>query len=629
MKRRLLCSKTNSHYLTSTLIIALSFLLGAFPHLDSTAAQRTESVPFDRPLTKSEEQWVERMFASLSLPEKIGQMIAADASAIFMNRESAEYQRLYHQIVNDKVGSVILFRSDVWATAILINRLQELARVPLLVSADLEMGPGMRLNDTVWWAPNMAVAATGDPIWARQQGEVTAREARAIGINWLYAPVADVNNNSDNPVINTRSYGEDPKLVASFVSAFIEGAQQAGALATAKHFPGHGDTTTDSHIGLPVVDVNSSRLNEIELVPFRAAIASRVGSIMSAHIALPQIEPELAPAVRAMTDKERETAEFLSLTESDAARVTVPGTLSSKVLTGMLRDELKFKGIITTDALSMAGVAARFDAGTSAVRAIKAGADIILKSPDIDAAIAAIKQAVASGEISQARIDESVRRILRAKAALGLNVRRTVQLDEVDRIVSNPESLRIAREIADRSMTLIRDEKKLLPITARRILNVTITDDEDRNVVQPFLAELRRRNLSVENVNFDNRSTLSERDVQSLQAQIDRADVITLSITVRTRSGKGKVALPEVSNLALRHLISSQRPVIAVLFGNPYLLEAIPDVPTCLVAYGIVPVSQRAAARAILGEIDIQGRLPVSLSSRYQRGYGIRVAHKN
>ena len=335
----------------------IGFLLVSALVFDPLAStQKKTFARVDRELTKKEEKWVRQTLARLSLDEKIGQMIAVRANAVFMNRESEEYKQLRRQIVNNKVGGLILSRSQVWAAAMLTNRLQEMAKVPLLISADLEMGPGMRLDDTTWWAPNMAVAATGETKYARLQGSYTAREARAAGINWLYAPVADVNNNPDNPVINVRSYGEDPQTVGTFVSAFVEGAQAAGALATAKHFPGHGDTATDSHIGLPVVDVSKERLEKVELVPFRAAIASGVGSMMTAHIALPQIEPEPAAPLR-------------SPGESNAPAVTLPATLSPKILTGVLRDELKFKGLVVTDAMEMAGIAARYEAATAAVQA--------------------------------------------------------------------------------------------------------------------------------------------------------------------------------------------------------------------------------------------------------------------
>jgi beta-N-acetylhexosaminidase len=588
---------------------------------------------FNQKLDASQERWVRETLSAMTIDEKIGQLFAVEANAIFMSRESAEYRRLRQHIVENKVGSLILFRSDVWATAILSNRLQGLARIPLLVSSDLEMGPGMRLDDTQWWAPNMAVGASGEPELARAQGRATALQARAAGINWIYAPVADVNNNPGNPVINTRSYGEDPPSVAAFVRAFIEGAQEAGAMACAKHFPGHGDTATDSHIGLPVVDVSRERLERVELVPFRAAISSGVGSIMSAHISLPQIEPEPAPPLRELSEGERESAEFLSRGESPEARLTVPGTLSPKVLTGILRTAMRYDGLIVTDAMSMAGVAARWDAASSSVKAIKAGADMIIKSPDLEAGINALRRAVAAGEISASRIDASVERILRAKAALGLAKRRTVELGAVDQVVSAPQFEALAQQIADRSMTLVRDEQSRVPLALkagtgapRRLLHVTLTDEEDRNVMLPFLAELRRRAGAIENLSFDHRTRASE--LSALEARLAGADLVILSVAVRARSGKGSIALPETAAAALSRLLESGRPLVVVSFGSPYLLQAMPRVPAYLAAYSTFAVSQRAAARALAGEIEIAGRLPVTLPGLYPRGHGLARAKR-
>jgi beta-N-acetylhexosaminidase len=596
------------------------------------STQNGSHLPFDRKPSKKDEDWVRKTLRSLSLDEKIGQMVMADANVVFWNRESDEYKRLQHHIVDNKVSGVILFRSEVWPSAVIINRWQQMAKVPLLISADLEMGMGMRFDDTPWWPPNMAVAATGDTKWARLQGEATALQARAMGVNWLYAPTADVNNNPENPVINTRSYGEDPGLVAEFTKAFIEGAQTAGAMACAKHFPGHGDTATDSHIGLPVVDVSRDRLDKLELVPFRAAIEARVGSIMSAHIALPQIETELAAPVRALNEKEVAAAEFVSATESNAARVTLPGTLSSKVLTGILREELKFNGLIVTDAMSMAGVAARYTPAESAVKAIKAGADVILKSPDIDAAIAGIKEAVAKGEITEARINASVERVLRAKTALGLRAKRTVDLDEVDRVVSDPKFNEIAQQIADHSITLVRDEQKLLPLKFEsgkgRLLNVTFTDEDDRAITKPFVDELQRRGAQVESFTLDPRST--ESDVAKVFSRIggQSYDAVIFSVAVRARSGKGSVALPAAGKQLAERLIYRKLPLVVVSFGNPYLLLAMPESPSYLLSYSPFPVSQRAAAKAVLGEIEINGKLPVSLPGLYPRGHGLRVEKK-
>jgi beta-N-acetylhexosaminidase len=563
--------------------------------------------PFGHKLTKKEERWVQQTMASFSLDAKIGQMMTVSSNAVFMNRESGEYKQLRRQIVENKVGGVILFRSQVWAAAVLTNRLQEMSKVPLLVSSDLEMGPGMRLDDATWWAPNMAVGATGDVKYARLQGAYTAREARAAGINWLYAPVVDVNNNPDNPVINTRSYGEDPQMVAAFAAAFIEGAQAAGALATAKHFPGHGDTAVDSHLGLPVIDVTRDRLDRLELVPFRAAIAAGAGSIMSAHIALPQIEPQPAAPLRAPG-------------ENGTPRLTLPATLSHTILTNLLRDNLAFMGLIVTDSMTMAGVAARYDGAASAVMAIKAGADMVLMPPDVDAAIRAVKQAVERGEIQEARINASVERILRAKAALGLSEHRIVDLQEVDRVVSDPQFDAVAQDIADRSITLVRDERKSVPLAKTKVLAIALIDEDNRNnSIQPFLAELRHGAVEVQAVTLDNRS--SDKDLESALARMDQSDAVVYCMLV-------KGALPPAGKRLAEELGKTRAAAIAISFGNPYLLTAMPTVPAYMAAYGPHPLSQRAAARALLGKIDITGTLPVSLPGFYPRGHGLSVTRR-
>lgn len=591
------------------------------------SAQGSKYQPVDRKLSKQDEAWVRKTLKSLTLDEKIGQMIMADANVVFWNRQSEEFKKLQHHIVDNKVGGVLVFRSEVLPTALSANRWQTMAKVPLFVSSDLEMGMGMRFDQTPWWPPNMAVAATGDEAFARLQGQATAIQARAIGVNWLFAPAVDVNNNPDNPVINVRSYGEDPTMVAAFAKAFIEGAQGAGALTCAKHFPGHGDTATDSHIGLPVVDVGKDRLMNLELIPFRAAIASRVAGVMSAHIALPQIETELAAPVRILDEREVAATEFTSLMESNAARVTLPGTLSPKILTGLLREELKFNGLIVTDAMNMAGISARYTAAEAAVKAIKAGADIIEKSPDIDAAVAGIKQAVASGEISESRINASAERILRAKAALGLHRKKLVDLNEVDLVVNHPSFNELADNIAEHSITLARDKQKLLPVNpnGKKLFNLTFTDEEDRAITKPFIDELTKRNVRVESLTIGARANETEINEALARLESAKPDVVIYSVAVRARSGKGSVALPAVGKRLAQELVNRRLPMITISFGNPYMLLAIADSPSYLLAYSPFPVSQRAAAKAVCGEIPIKGQLPISLPGLYPMGYGLKV----
>jgi beta-N-acetylhexosaminidase len=617
------------HVLLVAALLA-AWLVTAF----ATAQQKYQ--PVDRPLSKKEEKWVRDTLKKMTLDEKVGQMFLADAYySGFWNREHEAYKQLQHHVVDNKVGGILVFRSAVWPTAVLNNRWQELAKTPLLISADLEMGPGMRFDDTPWWAPNMAVAATGDTKWARLHGEATAKQARAMGVNWLYAPSVDVNNNPDNPVINVRSYGEDPAQVSAFAKAFIEGAQGAGALACAKHFPGHGDTATDSHIGLPVVDVSRERLERLELVPFRAAIDARVASIMSAHIALPQIETELAAPVRQFS--ETEAAEFKSLTEATGVKVTLPGTLSPKVLTGILREELKYNGIVVTDAMNMAGVAARYTPAEAAIRAIKAGADLIIKSPDMDAAILGVKQAVTIGEIPEARLNASVERMLRAKAALGLNTRKTVDLNEVDRLVASSEFNNVAQQIAERSITLVRDHQKLLPLDSSKpahFFHLTFTDEEDPLITKPFVDELRARAATSPVESYLLNRNATDAQIAAVLEKLDARSptAVFFTIAVRARSGKGSVALPPIGKriaeeLIKRHL-TTRLPLLTISFGNPYLLNALPDSPSYLLAWSPFPVSQRAAARAVLGQIDINGKLPVTLPGLYERGSGMKVGRK-
>lgn len=614
---------------------ALALSLGYLP---AGLTQTKPYQPFDRAITKQEEKWVRTTLKNMTLDEKIGQMFLADAYITFWNRDHEAYKQLQHHITDNKVGGVLIFRSEVWPTAVLANRWQEMAKVPLLISSDLEMGPGMRFDDTPWWAPNMAVAATGDANFARLQGEATALQARAMGINWLYAPAVDVNNNPDNPVINVRSYGEDPASVSTYAQAFIRGAQGAGALATAKHFPGHGDTATDSHVGLPVVDVSKQRLDQLELVPFKAAIAANVGSIMSAHIALPQLEPELAAPVRQFSEAEKARAEFISRTEEDRTRITLPGTLSNKVLTGLLRQELNFKGIIVTDAMNMAALAARYTPAEAAIKAIQAGADVIIKSPDIDAAIAGVKEAVAKHEIPLSRIEFSVLKILQAKALLSLNARKTVNLDDVDRQISSTQFNAVSDQIAERSITLVRDYQKLLPLRKEnRAFVLSFIDENDAVIAQTktdeFIKGLRAALPTVDTAAVTRNTT--EAQVAAILEKVDagKYDTVVYALAFRAISGRGSVTLPPVAKrladeLIKRHM-TARLPLVTISFGNPYMLQAMPDAPSYLLAWSPFPVSQRAAAKAVLGASEINGKLPVTLPRLYERGAGMKVERAN
>ena len=539
----------------------------------------------------------------LSLDEKVGQMFVYAAHGTFMNEESVSWQQLRRQVVENKVGGIIWFVSNVYETAFLTRKLQNEARIPLLVSADLEAGVGMRFTDTTYWPPAMAIAATGDPSFAEQTGKIAAIEGQAIGVNHILAPVADVNIDPDNPVINTRSFGEDPETVGRFVAAFVRGVQSEPVLATAKHFPGHGDTHTDTHRSLPVLAVDRARLDRVELVPFRAAIGAGVASVMTGHLAIPALDPTPAPI--------RGNAE--NPYTSDASEITregtMPASLSRPIINDLLRRDLGFDGLVITDALDMGSLVAHFDAGDAAVRAVEAGTDLILKSANTDAAIAAIKDAVRSGRISESRIDESVRRILRAKQ----RVRATpASDDEIFRGVDTTAHRHVASKIAERAITLVREEPGALPLRPdARVVIISVSDfAETTSPVTGVEREVRKR-ATTSPITFliDARSRIDE--TTPILDAAKQADVVLLALAVRVSSGAGHMRLPDAARHVVEQLPTAK--IVAVSFGSPYVLRDLPSLRTYLCAYGTQPLLQLAAIRALYGERPITGTLPVKL----------------
>lgn len=581
--------------------------------------------PYSRKASAEALKWADKELKRMSLDEKIGQIIAVGLNASYLNQDSEAFKDLRHQIVDNHIGGIILFRGPVYESVVIVNRMQQLAKYPLLISADLEAGPGMRFDDTVNFPWNMAVGATANPEYARRQGELTAREARALGIQQIYAPVADVNNNAANPVINVRSYGEDPVEVAKMVAAFVQGAQRGGVIATAKHFPGHGDTATDSHRGLPEIDVTRDRLNAVELVPFRAAVDAGVGSVMDGHIGLPLIDPTaITPLPRDVKIKAIETDEAGEIV---VEKGTMPTTLSP-VMNGILRNDLKFEGLIVTDAMSMSGLTLYFTQEEASVRALEAGADLLLKPADTEAAIRGVRNAVKQGRLTEKRIDVSVRKVLAAKYDLGLTQQRLTPLDEIDRIVGSKQTLGLADEIAEHAITLVRNDDHLLPLKLApkaTVFNLAITNGDDRLfITQPFVSALARSGRKVITMVLDDRS--SEAEVKKALELAGKADLVFASLYGRVRSGQARsVGLPDPGAQALRTLIDRKAPIVGISFGNPYLLGSFPKLQTYLVAYGDMPSLQEAAAQALLGQRDISGRLPISLPGLYPRGTGIQL----
>ncbi len=410
-----------------------------------------------RPSEKAN-KWAEKQIKKLTLDEKIGQLVHIGVNARYLNQESAEFQELKRQIVENKVGGIIIFAGGLYETVHFVNRMQELAKIPLLISSDFETGVGMRFEETVNFPWNMALGATGNPEFARRQGEIVGKEARALGVQQVFAPVVDVNNNADNPVINTRSYGENPDEVAKFAVAFTQGLQSQKILATAKHFPGHGDTNIDSHRGLPIIDVDKKRLDSLELIPFKAVIAAGIGSVMIAHIGLPQIDPTVIKPLQESINLDTDSTVSIE-------KATMPSTLSPFINTNILHQELGFDGLTVTDAMSMSGLTQYFNQDEAAVRAFLAGADILEKPADYELALKGLREAVNSGRISTARLNESVKKQLAWKYELGLVKQKITSLNEIDKIVSSNETRKLTDEIAQKAITLVKNEGHTLPLT--------------------------------------------------------------------------------------------------------------------------------------------------------------------
>jgi len=385
---------------------------GATPSDSREQIKPVSNHPSDKAIS-----WADSQLKRMSLDEKIGQLIAIGVNGRFLNQDSDAFRELTRQVAKNHIGGIVLYRGGVYESVHLTNRMQEIARFPLLISADMEYGAAMRFDDTVSLPWNMAVGATGNPSYAQRQGEIIAHEARALGVTQVFGPVADVNNNADNPIINVRAYSEDPATVATFATAFIKGAQINGVIATAKHFPGHGDTVVDSHRGLPVINADRSRLDRIELLPFIATIKAGVASVMVAYIGLPQLDlTVIKPLSRDKAVRPVYVAEGEEIVTENA---TLPAALSPVVVRGLLRSELGFDGLVVTDALDMSGLTIYFTQDEAAVRVVEAGLDMLIKPSDADAAVRGLRHAVQTGRITEKRIEKSARRILAAKIRSG------------------------------------------------------------------------------------------------------------------------------------------------------------------------------------------------------------------
>ena len=558
-------------------------------------------------LSSAQNAWVAQTLRGLSLRDKVGQLLTVWIDGSYVPFGGPEYERLRSLVQDLKVGGIVMSVGPPLEIAAKLNMLQRLASVPLLVSADVERGPAQRLanatvlpygiqtNGATEFPPIMAIGATRNERLAYEVGRITAREVRAVGIHMAYAPVVDVNSNPANPIINTRSYSEDPQLVAKLAAAHIRGLQEHGVFATAKHFPGHGDTETDSHMQLPFLNISRARADSVELVPFRAAVAAGVAGVMIAHIAFPGLTGD-----------------------------SIPATISPALTDTLLHHDLGFAGVTISDALDMDAIAARFPGGAAAVRAIQSGTDVLLMPRDPRLVLDAVVAAVQSGQLTEARIDASVRRILEMKARAGLMQQRLVSLDSVQRFVAAPEHAAVARELAEKAIVVVRDSARVFPLTRpdRQILSIIYSAEIDPFVGRPMQRELSARFGAIRTVFMDNRTRPEELD--SLITTIQPNDVVLFSAFVRVVDRRGSVAIPERFGRFINAV--NERGRLALLtFGNPYLLLQVPGVKTYALGWGTEDVAQTAMVRALVGQAAVSGKLPISLPPHYRIGDGLSI----
>ena len=574
-----------------TLLIAIAVLVACAPSRGVPGP--TATAPAAIPTPGAEPPDIDQLLGSLSLRDKAAQLIVPWVAGTYTSYDDSALSETIRLVDSLHVGGLIVSVGSPLDVAAKLNALQSRSRLPLLIAADLEGGTAIRLVGGTPFPTNMGVGASGRDSDAYAMGEVTAEEGRAVGIHLAFAPVADVNNDPANPIINTRSFGEDPRAVARLVAATVRGLEDHGMSATAKHFPGHGDTGTDSHLSLPIISADWRRLDTLELIPFRAAIEAGATAVMSAHIALPALE----------------------------GGQRRPGTVDPAVLTGLLRDSLHFQGLTVTDALNMSGLVSGYGATEAPVLAFIAGADLLLQPADPRATVDAIERAVRGGRISEARLDRSVRKVLALKQRLGLFTQRTVALENVPRLVGSAEHEAKALDVAGRSIVLLADDGTLDSLrSGRRRLTLVTYGDEGNPIVGPtLLQELRTAGDSVSAFRLWPQSGPASLD--SARTMLRNNPMALFAVAVRAVPWRGRIGMPD----ALAALIdesAATRPTVLVSLGSPYLISQTTRVRSYLLGWAANPISETAVARALSGA-PISGRLPIRVPPNFALGAGL------
>jgi beta-N-acetylhexosaminidase len=581
---------------------ALALLVGV-----GAIAATKPAVKTKKPVLTPDQRAAQSIMKSMSLRDRVAQLIVGTCYGDAPATKSADYQKYRHWVHDLHIGGFIVANridhgairnAEPHAMALFLNQMQKMSKTPLLVAADLERGASMRVSGGAQFPYNMAYGAGRDLDATRYEGLATARQARAIGVHWIFAPVADVNNNPENPVINIRSYGESADDVALNVAAYIDGAHsdpKNRVMLTAKHFPGHGDTDTDSHMALAKVTANKDRLETLEFAPFRAAIAHGVDSIMTAHLSVPALEPE-----------------------------EIPATVSSKVLTGVLREEMKFQNIIVTDAMDMQGVAQMFTQGEAAVRAIDAGADVLLMPLNPETVIRALVSAVENGRLKRTRIDDSVMRVLEAKVRIGVMKKKFVDLDEISDVFDSEEDISHAQQASDRAVTLVRNERDVVPLAASaQSCLVVVVERRTSSAGTRMIDSYRKFAPKSQIVVVD--ASMNAAALSAMVGDTAKCSTIVVAAFATVAANRGSVGLNGELTPFIAKLTEGSVPVAIVAMGNPYLLSAFPKTAAYLATFSSTPPSEAAAVKALFGEIPIAGHMPVTIPGFAKYGDGIQL----
>ena len=552
----------------------LVFIFGCVGYLQAQFAPKN----FTKDLDKKAVKYADSLYAKLSMDERIGQLYIV---ALYTNKDQNHISGVRKLVEQEKIGGIILMQDDAEQEIALVNEFQKKSRVPMLFGMDAEWGLYQRIKTAHKFPWAMTLGAIQDNNLVYEMASKIAEDAKKMGIYWNFAPVVDVNTNPKNPIIGNRSFGSDVQNVIAKSLAYAQGLQDNGVLAAIKHFPGHGDTDVDSHLDLPVVKHSLERLNKIELAPFKALMDKKIGGAMIAHLYVPQLEKGK----------------------------NIPASISYDIVTNLLKNKFRYEGLVITDALNMNAVAKKYPAGELDLRAFKAGNDVLLFSQDVPTGKKLIKEAIQKGEISEKRLEESVKKILKTKYLLGLQNLRPLSSEGINNDLNNDSHAKISEKLYANALTLLKDEKQLFPLREKEVYYLPLEEASH----EAFLQELSKE-IKVKKISFKEIQSIPENAVVIIGLHKDNSTAY-------------KPYRVSWESKRLINQVKSRNKVILNVFGSPYALQDvdISGISSVLVSYENNPLSMKATAEAYLGKQKINGRLPVVVNEQIKYGMGIDV----